>query len=177
MSRNKSSSVHGWESAVGRAQVRRRFLRVKKPARETAPAPSPPLPKRSRASRPAQFERRRRVLLWQPLPEELFSRAVSQWAQATGRVSGTSHSRMISWWWWRRPIVDEHQARAAARVLRLHSNRAAWRATTPACLLAERVSYITRTFYVTHHRVHTLYQSFRIANNFTTDLFNSNPKL
>lgn len=52
MSRNRQSSrIHGRESAVGRAQVRRRFLRVKKPARETAPAPSSPLPKRSRASR------------------------------------------------------------------------------------------------------------------------------
>lgn len=51
MSRNKSSRIHGRESAVGRAQVRRCFLRVKKPARETAPAPSSPLPKRSRASR------------------------------------------------------------------------------------------------------------------------------
>lgn len=52
MSRNRQSSrIYGRESAVGRAQVRRRFLRVKKPARETAPAPSSPLPKRSRASR------------------------------------------------------------------------------------------------------------------------------
>lgn len=163
MSRNKSSRIHGRESAVGRAQVRRCFLRVKKPARETAPAPLSPLPKRSRASR------RNSNAVVASCSGSLYRRNCSV-VQLVSEHRPQAESVALVTPGWSAGGGGGGRSSTSTRPGQRHVCCVSIRIAPPDELQHQPVCSpnafrirITRTFYVTHHRVYTLYQLFRIA--------------